>query len=501
MSTRNKGLTGQLVVGLDSSTTATKAIAFDHHGKIVAQAHESILLSAPQPGQFEQDPSDWWTSARRALKDLSRQIDPRRIVALGISNQRESFVPLCRNGLPLRPAILWLDERCRDEVKPFSDLVGAKRIHRITGKPVDYAPVVYRLAWMKRHEPSLFRRIGMICDVHTYLVSKLTGLTRTSWASADPLGLFDLKRKIWSPQILLALGLQKHQLPEVYPSGCVLGRLTHHAAHVTGLAAGTLIVSGGGDGQCAGLGSNALAPERAYLNLGTAAVAGVYGEMYKTSRAFRTMAACDGRGYCFECSLRSGTFALDWFLRNVLKINPTKLRGSYKSLEDEARRIPEGSEGLLFLPYLCGAMNPYWDMDARGAFVGLSATHTRSHFYRAILEGIAFEQKFAISAAEEELGVTVADLVMIGGGATSNLWCSIMADVTGKNVCIPATSEASALGAAIAAAVGAKWYRRFTTAARKMTHVRKVIPPHPQRHDFYSTRFALYRKIYPALHA
>jgi xylulokinase len=501
MKSHPKSKSESLVIGLDSSTTGTKAIAFDRKGIVAAQAHEAIPLFSPQPNYYEQDPDDWWISAQKALRKITRQIDPGRITALAISNQRETFVPLNRNGHCLRPAILWLDERCKDEVEPFSQKIGKGKLHRITGKPADYAPVVYRLAWMKRHEPDLFRKIHMVCDVHTWLVWKLTNSFKTSWASADPLGLFDLKNKRWSAIILDALKLTEAQLPMAYCPGTVIGSVSKEASESTGLSIRTLIVAGGGDGQAAGLGANALTSERAYLNLGTAVVAGVYGTRYETSKAFRTMSAVSESGYYYECSLRAGTFAIDWFIKNILNIAPAKNPGIYKQLEQEARQVPAGSDGLLHLPYLCGAMNPYWDINARGAFVGLSSSHRRGHLYRSILEGIAFEQLFAINAVEKNIGTRVREFVAIGGGADSDLWCHILADITGKNICLPQNTGASGLGAGIAAAVGADWYPTFKAAAQKMTGVEKTIKPDKQNHKKYRQRFAVYKNIYPGLKA
>jgi xylulokinase len=489
----------QVVIGLDCSTTGTKAIAFDRKGTVIARAHEAIPLFSPQPHYYEQNPEDWWTSAQKALRSLTGQINPERITALAVSNQRETFVPVSKNGNSLRPAIIWLDERCKDEVEPFAKKIGKKKIHRVTGKPADYAPVVYRLAWMKKHEPELFGKIGVVCDVHTYIVWKLINEFKTSWASADPLGLLDLKNKKWSVAILRALELNENQLPRTSNPGAVLGKVTREASILTGLSTETIVVAGGGDGQAAGTGANALTPERAYLNLGTAVVAGVYGKRYRTSNAFRTMGSCSESGYYFECSLRAGTFAIDWFIRNVLKINPLNQPDIHKELEKEAGQISAGSDGLMHLPYLCGVMNPYWDMDARGAFVGLSSFHHRAHFYRSILEGIAFEQLFAIKEVEKGVGKKVKEFVAIGGGATNELWCHIFADVTGKNICIPETMEASALGAAMAAAVGIGWYRTFKEAANEMTGIKKVIKPEKENCKKYLRLFEVYKRIYPGL--
>jgi len=488
-----------LVIGLDCSTTGTKAIAFDRKGNVAARAHVAIPLSSPKPHYYEQNPSDWWISAQEAVRRITRHVSQGRISALAVSNQRETFVPLNKDGNCLRPAIVWLDERCKDEVESFSQKIGKCTIHRITGKPADYAPSVYRLAWMRKYEPELFKHIGMICDVHTYIVWKLTNAFKTSWASADPLGLFDLKDKRWSNLVLKALELKEEQLPGAYRPGTILGRVSKEASKLTGLNTNTSVVAGGGDGQAAGLGANALTPERAYLNLGTAVVAGIYGKRYRTSKAFRTMSSCSESGYYYECSLRAGTFAIDWFTRRVLKIDPGEQSDIYERLEQEAQQVSPGSDGLLHLPYLCGAMNPYWDINARGAFVGLSSFHHRGHIYRSILEGIAFEQSFAINAVEKSIGTKVDDFVAIGGGATSNLWCTILADITGKNICIPDNTEASGLGAAIAAAVAIGWYRTFKEAAHEMTGIKKITRPQMRYHRKYRHLFAVYKSIYPSL--
>ncbi len=275
--------------------------------------------------------------------------------------------------------------------------------------------------------------------------------------------------------------------------------LSQGAATVTGLRPGTLVVAGGGDGQVAGLGVNALSSERAYLNLGTAVVSGVYARAYRTSNAFRTMSSCSEGGYYYECSLRAGTFALDWLVKHFLEIDPVRSPEIYRQLEQSARQIPPGSEGLLHLPYLCGVMNPYWDMDARGAFVGLSSFHRRAHVYRSMLEGIAFEQTLATQAVEQTIAARVRDFVAVGGGAASDLWCRIFADVSGKNVCLPENTEAATLGAAMAAAVGLGWYRAFRHAAGRMSGIRKTIRPDQDNHARYQRLLARYRRIYPAL--
>jgi D-xylulose kinase len=487
------------VIGLDSSTTGTKAILLNKRGDIIMQTHTDIPLSSPQPNYYEQNPEDWWRSASAVLSQISKEVKVDAIEAISIANQRETFVPLDINGNPLRPAIIWLDERCKNEVEQFAGKIGGDKIHKITGKPVDYAPVVYRLAWMKKHEPHLFKKIAMICDVHCYLNWKLTGSFKTSLASADPLGLIDMNRNKWSAEILSVLELTEEQLPEIAFPGTVLGVITNEAHRFTGLSAKTGIVAGGGDGQAAGLGVNVLSAGRAYLNLGTAVVAGIYGSKYEVKNAFRTMYACAENGYYYECSLRAGTFAIDWFIKNILKVNTAKQPGIYEQLEREAQQTEAGCAGLMFLPYLNGVMNPYWNPEARGAFTGLSSSHQRGHMYRAILEGIAFEQKLAIELVEQAAGLQVRELVTIGGGSQSELWCRILADITGKTICLPENKEASALGAGIAAAVGAGWYSSFKEAAKKMTGRERLLNPDTRNYQVYQNIFKTYRNMYHRL--
>jgi sugar (pentulose or hexulose) kinase len=489
----------EIVAGIDSSTTATKVIAWDSSGKNVAEGNSPIRLYSPLPNYYEQNPDDWWKSLVLSLQQLTKQIEKERITAISIANQRETFVALNKAGEPVRPAIIWLDERCKSQVDKFAGLIGEDRIHRITGKPKDYAPVVYRLAWMKENESELFRNTHKFCDVQSFLVFRLTGQYNTSWASADPLGIFDLKEKIWSQYILDHLEINTSQLPETYCPGTVLGHVTKPASEATGLKVGTMVVAGGGDGQASGLGVNALSPARAYLNLGTAIVSGTYTQNYIISRNFRTMSSCAGNGYYCETSLRSGTFLIDWFIKQLLKIDPSRKKNIYHLLEEEAKQIEPGSEGVMVLPYWNAVMNPYWDPEARGCIIGLSSSHHRGHLYRAVLEGIAMEQSLASKAVEMTTGERTDEFAVIGGGAKSELWCQIIADTSDKKVLKMSCNEATSLGAGISAAVGAGWFASFEDAAKSMVHVKSVVKANPQNADFYRNQLNIYRDIYPSV--
>jgi sugar (pentulose or hexulose) kinase len=489
----------EIVVGVDSSTTSTKAIAWDINGKYIAGGSSPIPLNSPQPNYYEQNPDHWWSSMVKALRKLTHQIDKENITAIAISNQRETFVGLDKDGIAVRPAIIWLDERCKENVDKFALIIGEDRLHRITGKPKDYAPVVYRLAWMKENEKDLFNKVAKFCDVHTYLVYRLTGQYKTSWASADPMGIFDLENRKWSGEILSHLNISPQMLPDTFQPGTVLGYITRDAARATGLKTGTKVVAGGGDGQSAGLGVNALTSDRAYLNLGTAVVSGTFTKTYIIDKSFRTMSSCSEDGYYCETSLRSGTFLIDWFIQQVLKISPARKPDIYRQLEAEAGETEPGSKGLMVLPYWNAVMNPYWDPDARGCIVGLSSEHNRGYLFRAILEGIAMEQTLATQAVEKATGKKTEEYAIIGGGAKSELWRQIIADISGKKVVIMSSDEASSLGAGISAAVAAGWFQTFEDAANNMAHVKSIIEPDNQNKEIYNNRLTEYRKIYPAI--
>lgn len=483
-----------LVIGLDSSTTATKAIAWTREGVPLGEGRCSIPMSNPAPDWYEQDPEDWWRSACTALRDLLAQVAPERIAALAISNQRETFVPLDAGGAAVRPAILWLDQRARAYVNWLSSRVGEQRIHEISGKPVDTAPVAYRLAWMYNEEPVMWAHAASFADVHAYLAWRLTGQLRTSLASADPLGLLDMRSREWSPEILGTLDLHRGRLPGVVPPGAILGEVHDRGSRDTGLPAGTPVVAGGGDGQAAGLGVNALGPGRAYLNLGTAVVAGIHSMTYRTGQAWRTMGSCSGEGYYYETSLRSGTQLLDWFLANCAG-GETRA-----ALESRAAQIAPGAGGVVAVPYWGAVMTPYWDRDARGCLIGLTAAHGAAHIYRALLEGIALEQALVTGMIEEATGLVVEEYVAIGGGAASDLWCEIIADTGGKPVKRSKTAEASSLGAAMCAAAGAGWFPTPSDAAVGMRgEITRRTDPCPRRRTRYAELSAIYREIYPQL--
>ena len=493
-------MTKDLVIGIDSSTTATKAIAFDRGGAAVAEGRANVPLHNPLPGHFEQDARDWWNSTAQALRQLTSKIDASRIAAIAISNQRETFVPLGENDEPVRAGTVWLDERATAEVDELVALLGADTIRELIGKPCDVICCIYRVLWMKKNEPELFKRFSRITEVHAYLARKLTGEFRTSAASADPAGFLDLAAGTHAALLIKAVGLDVSHFPEPMRPGELLGTVTAEAAAQTGLVAGTPLVAGGGDGQCAGTGVNIFEPNRAYVNMGTALVSGMYSSGYSTDLAFRTMGAVAEQGYIFESCNRSGTFLVNWFAHEMFGAKPQDEPAIYASLEDEARAAGIGAGGIMLLPYWSGVMSPYWRSDARGAIAGLSASHKRGHVYRALLEGLSLEQTLATDAAAKAAGKPVDHYVAIGGGSNSDLWCQILADASGRDVVRSSTVEASALGAAMVAAKGAGWFSSVPEASAAMAGaVGRRFAPDEMAHKRYRSLLGIYREFWPLI--
>ena len=403
-------------------------------------------------------------------------------------------------GRALRPGTTWLDERARPQVARFAESFGASRVHDISGKPSDVLPCLYRMLWFAEHEPEIFKRTARLAEVHGFLVHRLTGRWATSTASADPMGVLDMRAQAWSLEILRSAGVDVRQLPEVFRPGDVLGAVSEAAAAATGLKPGTPVVAGGGDGQCAGAGAQITAPGRAYINLGTAVVSGSYGATYLADKSFRTEIAVADGGYIFEVCVRTGTFLVDWMARELFGIDPAEQAGVIMALEAKAAQSPIGAGGVVLLPYWLGSMNPYWDSYARGVIAGLSGSTKRGDVYRALLEGIALDVAEATDRVVAATRVPIDSVVAIGGGSDSDFWLQIMADALARPVQRAATREASSLGAAMAAARGAGWFASVSEASAAMAPLPvRTFEPDAKAADRYRDLRAIHADLWPTL--
>ncbi|RYV50943.1 xylulokinase [Pengzhenrongella frigida] len=505
-----------LVIAVDCSTTAAKAVVLDSAGIVVAQASYPLRTTQPRPAWHEQDAEQWWAATRSAVAEaVGALADPGRVAALCLTHQRESFVCLGSGGRPLRPAILWLDGRAHDEIASL----GTARVHELSGKPPDTTPAIYKLAWLARHEPSILADAVHIGDVQAYLAWQLTGRWATGLGSADTLGLFDLQRGDWSAELLDLAGVRADQLPELVATGDQIALLTPDAARALGLPGPVPLVAGIGDGQSAGLALGATEPGVAYLNLGTSMVLGIQSDGYRWDAAFRTLAGIRPATYTFETVLNAAAYVATWCREQFGEPDADGATGA--ELEAAAALIPIGAEGLLTLPYWNAAQTPHWDALARGATLGWHGRHTAAHLYRSILEGVGFELRLHLERLEAVTGERVEVIRVVGGGARSPLWIRIVTDITGRAVRVCADSEVSAAGAGVLAreflarsAAGSGTASSTRSSARPAERTapaehtaqpgrtepagRDVLPD-PAVAPGYDALFAVYRQMYPAL--
>jgi xylulokinase len=407
---------------------------------------------------------------------------------------------------------MWNDERSPRQVATLERVYGRDALHELTGKPPSMTASISKLLWLVEHEPEIAAAAARILDVHAFLVHRLTGEYRTGLANADPMGVLDMARRTWAPDLIRSLGLRPDQFVDLVEPGAVVGHVSPAAAAATGLPPGLPLIAGAGDGHCAGLGANVTHAGLAYLNLGTAVASGACTATYLCDRAFRTLIAPVPGRYYVEHILRGGVYTVAWFADKFaadLRGGPGEDFGADSGtegasvearLEAAAAAIPPGAEGLMLVPYWNNVMNPYWDPLASGITVGWRGVHGRAHFYRAILEGIAYEQRLVGEAMMAAAGQRFATYVAMGGGSRSDLWLQILADVTGIPVLRSTTREATCLGAGILAAVGAGWYADVEAAAQAMTGTAECFSPDPANGERYGALYTdVYRALFPTL--
>ncbi|MCB2176886.1 MAG: xylulose kinase [Actinomycetales bacterium] len=482
---------GDLVVALDLSTTAAKAVVLDAQGVSHGEAARPLATSQPHPAWHEQDAGEWWAAARGAIAGAVEQVDASRVGAVCVTHQRESFVCLGSDGAPLRPAILWVDGRAGAEIAEL----GTAEVHRLSGKPPDTTPALYKLAWLSRHEPDVLARADRVGDVQAYLAWRLTGRWATSLAAADTLGLVDLASGTWSSELARLAGVRLGQLPELVPTGELIGSITPTAATELGLAGPVPLVAGLGDGQSAGLALRADEPGTAYLNLGTSMVLGVRADAYLADPAFRTLAGMAPDSFTLETVLNAAAYLAGW-CRRELGDPALDDAASLAWFEDAAAQVPPGSEGLLTLPYWNAAQTPYWDPSARGATIGWHGRHTRAHAYRSVLEGVALELRLHLENLERATGQQVRTIRAVGGGARSDLWVGIVTGVTQRPVEVCSAGEVSAAGAGLLAHA---WLAGHPGRVAAAPPPGQMVAPDPAVAETYGRLFEVYRGLYPSL--
>jgi xylulokinase len=484
----------------DLGTTGNKATLFESEtGRVVAAALESYPTAYPQSNWAEQDPAGWWravSSATRRLLELSG-VAPGQIAAISFSGMMMGALPVDAAGEPLRPAIIWADQRASAETERLAQAIGMREVYRRTGHRAGASYTAAKLMWIKRHQPEVYARASSFLQAKDYAVFKLCGVFATDYSDASGTNLFDLERRTWDPELLAAAELDASKLPPVYPSAHIAGSVTPQAAAETGLLAGTPVVIGGGDGGCATVGAGSVRPGEAYTYIGSSSWIAVTSDrpLYDPQLRTFTFAHLDPALYFPTGTMQSAGGSFDWLERLLRGEGEGKL---YEELSRAAGQVSPGAGGLLFLPYLLGERSPYWNPSARGAFVGLSVTHGRPEITRAVLEGVAFNLKIILDAFLEQ-GAQIGEMRLIGGGARGPAWRQILADIFGLPLLRPALlSEATALGAAIAGGVGVGLYPDYSIAHR-FVQVEPAEQPDPATREHYAALYDLFQEAYTRL--
>ncbi len=493
-----------VVIGLDCSTQSAKAVAWTQQGDMIAEGTAPIDTQNRNKGWFEQQVEDWWHASCDALKNCVDTLEGYDIVGMAIANQRETIGFIDAQGTAVYPAISWMDNRCRHEVKQLCKNPGDTRLHEITGVYPDVTPAIFSCEWLRKNAPDIYKNIAHFVDVNAFLTKRLcnTPTYTTSFASADPMGFFAVQQKQWSAELLQRVAIDKKQLATPVPSGTKVGEISEHSANRTGLPQGMPVFAAGGDGQCAAIGANCIRSDRAYMNLGSAAVSGIWCPDFNISKSWRIKVPVNNDGYLYESVMRSGTVLLDWFVKQFIANTDTK-SNIFSHLFTEIEKISIGSDGVMVLPYWLGVMDPHWDLDARGAIVGLSASRSKYHIFRAIIEAITISQVSAIKAFESQTGHCIETIFAVGGGSKSPLWTQMIADAAAKTVVVSDATELSSLGAGMVAAYGVGWYPSIAAASNAMSPVVsptgvKTYTPNPDNTVQYQELINIYSELYGA---
>jgi len=493
-----------LVAGFDSGTQSVKTIIFDENGGIAGLGRAAHKVSTPRPKWAEQDPRDWWkafcTSMKMALR--SSKVSLKKIVAIGLTHQRSTLCIVDKNCNAILPAQVWYDSRAVKQVQWIKNEFGSERYMRIAGRIPDTAWFSSKLLWVKDNEPEAFKEAYKFLTVHGYFIRKLTGGWKDTYAA--PTGLLDEANYRYSDEILDAFEIPKEKLCELTPPGEVIGYISTEAARETGLPEGLPVASGAGDQQAGGLGCGVVNPGMAYLNLGTSVVLGLISSKYIYHQNFFVREGVLPETWNLEAIIDGGYWMITWFKENFAKEEIRKAKRLNVSTEDildrEASRISAGSDGLIVQPYWLGVHQPYWDEYAKGSAIGWMGGHKMAHFYRAIIEGIAYDMRLNLDGLEEATGIEIDDIRVFGGGAQSRLSCQTIADVFNKNISTVSTPEATALGAAILAAASVRLYPDIKQASLNMTKIKSKFTPIKSNSEVYNKLYdRIYRNYYDSV--
>jgi xylulokinase len=493
-----------LCVGLDVGTSGTKAVLIAEDGVIVASATADYPLLTPRPGWTEQEPEAWWQACCDVLRRLVAKA-PGPIEAIGLTGQMHGAVFLDGDGVVIRPALLWNDQRTAAECALIEQAVGAERLRQIAGNPALTGFQAPKVLWLRDNEPEAYARVRSLLLPKDFIRYRLAGVRASDASDAAGTLLLDLAARDWSTEILGALGIPEGWLPRVYEGPEVTGHVSAEGVAATGLPQGLPVIAGGGDNAAAAVGCGVVRPGTGFVSLGTSGVVFVPSATLEIDPSGALHAFCHAvpGQYHLMGVMLSAAGSLRWY-RDVIATEQAATADArgidvYDELLAQAAEIAPGAEGLYFLPYLAGERTPHMDPYARGGWVGLTLAHDRRHLVRALVEGVSFGLKDGL-VLMERLGVSPDLLYAVGGGARNPLWRAMLASILGVPLQRLEVEEGPALGAALLAAVGAGIHADVAAAVDAAVRPKgEVEQPDPALRERYRQLHQNFAKLHPAL--
>ena len=490
------------LLGIDVGTGGTRAVLQGENGRVISAATaEHVPMHSPRIGWAEQHPHDWWSAACCAIKECLEKgrATASEISCVGLTGQMHGLVLLDKDGEVLRPSIIWCDQRTEEESRAIREKVGARRLIELTANPVLTNFTLTKIWWVRQHEPNVWARVRAILLPKDYIRFRMTGARATDVADASGTLLLDVAHRRWSASMLEMSELSEDILPVLLESPEISGHVSGEGARATALLPGTPVIAGAGDQAAAAVGMGIVRSGAVSATIGTSGVifaATASPFLDPKGRVHTFCHAVPGRWHVMGVTQAAG-LSLRWF-RDQFGANGDASRDAYERLTEEAAKIPAGADGLLWAPYLMGERTPHVDPQARGALVGITAQHTRAHVVRAILEGVAFSLRDTLTIFDE-LMLPVKSIRLGGGGARGPLWQQIQADIYGMAVELIEAEEGAAYGAGLLAGVGIGVWPSVDSACDVAVRVAKRVEPDPDRVALMNSRYAAYRKLYPAL--
>ena len=491
------------ILAHDLGTGGNKATLFSEEGKMIVSKTMPYATVFAEGNRAEQNPSDWWTAIVNTTRELLKQTDASNIAGIALSGQMMGCLCVDKYGNPLRPHILYCDQRSTDEEALLGEKIDSREFYGITGHRISASYSIEKLMWIKKHEPEIFQKTYKILNAKDYINFRLCGRMATDPSDASGTNAYDLNRWQWSDKIIEAAELDDSLFPEICSSIDVIGEITEAASRETGLKVGTPVICGGGDGSCAGVGVGCISPGSVYNCLGSSSWIALTVEKPIVDEQCRTMNWAHVVPGLLHPSgtMQTAGSAYKWMVEQLCGQESAEAKSSgcnvFDLIDKQLLLSPVGSNKLLFLPYLLGERTPRWNVDAKGAFIGLTLAHQHSDMLRAVMEGITMNLGLIVSIFRKH--IPIDSITVVGGGAQNVIWQQMMADIYQSEIKIPNyLEEATSMGAAVLAGIGSGLFRDFNVIDR-FINIEKVIYPNPENVEKYKRLIPLFDESYHAL--